>query len=122
MELGEGASGALERELQEELGVGLAHTEFIGACENAYAQDGDKHQEVNLVFAVELSKEPGASREAHIRFEWVRLEELAGRRMLPEKLKQAVLNWAQDKKCFWADLPAPIPLATTTDRLQEGIF
>ena len=89
VEFAEPAREALAREIREELGMELVPRRFLGTMEACFRQSkagqesaGRRHHEVNLVF--ELLTTPGdeldpaalQSREKHIEFIWVSLEDL----------------------------------------------
>ena len=90
VEFGETARQALVREVREELGVESVAGRFLGVVENAFLQHGEKHAEVNLVYALELSvPDPLAVVEAQeegIGFEWRDLADLAAARLLPAEM------------------------------------
>ena len=74
------ASG-LKREIEEELGVKAVVKEFLGAVENAFIQKGERHCEINLVFAMTIdalspAKSP-KSCEDWISFKWVPLSDVS---------------------------------------------
>jgi len=82
IELGENAASALARELQEELGEQSEIKNFLGAIENSWVQEGERHHEINLIFNTYLpslspSSNP-ASKEDHLEFMWAGTGRLGG--------------------------------------------
>jgi 8-oxo-dGTP diphosphatase len=87
IELGESARAALVREMQEELGLKLRATAFIGVCESQFRETRPKGRdrvvhEINLVFRLEppasqpLVPSHCVSQEPKIEFLWVDLSGL----------------------------------------------
>ena len=56
VEFGEGASAALAREIHEELGVKAVVGRFLGCVEHCFVQQGRRHAEINLLFALRLRR------------------------------------------------------------------
>lgn len=97
VEFREGAEDALEREIQEELGVTAKAGRFLGAMEHTFKQKGKRHCEVNLVFAMSLQdvsvrKDP-PSQEDYIEFRWVPLLDLANAHLEPRPLCKMIPRW-----------------------------
>ncbi len=101
VETGETCVEALNREFQEELGVSVKTTHFIGGSEHQFVEDGVVRQEINIVFATELSEITTQSNEAHMRFFLFTKEELQNKTVYPEKMKQGVIDWLKTGKSFW---------------------
>ena len=91
---------ALKREFLEELGAQIGKTAFIGAVENIF-KDSYAHHEMNLVFEAEVLQDEFRSKEDHLEFELISLDEFAGKKVLPASLKEAVVEWLKDRKVFW---------------------
>ena len=76
---GETASQALQRELEEELGVKAEAGEFLGIVEHAYVNKESDVQEINLIFRIEgfpfNSDKPVLSAESHLEFLWITCDE-----------------------------------------------
>ena len=102
IEFGETAETALGRELQEELGLSMNRSLFIGAVENIFQQDGIMHHELNVVFEVQIAEGEIESQEAHIEFKWIDWTAFSEIRVLPIALQQAIIQWIGDKKNFWS--------------------
>lgn len=88
IEPGETAAQALKRELAEELGMetNLLSYTLIGASENIFSQNGEKHHEINLYFFIpDIFSEAAdvLSREPEILFSWVSVKEISTFRILP---------------------------------------
>jgi 8-oxo-dGTP diphosphatase len=101
VETGETCVQALNREFQEELGVSVKTTQFIGGSEHQFVEAGIARQEINIAFATELSEITTHSKEAHMKFFLFTKEELKEKIVFPEKMKQAVIDWLETKKSFW---------------------
>ncbi|PIQ74885.1 MAG: ADP-ribose pyrophosphatase [Candidatus Portnoybacteria bacterium CG_4_8_14_3_um_filter_40_10] len=101
IEFGETAQQALERELKEELNIETDKIDYIGTIENMFSENGNRHHEINLVFAVKPQNHSSISNEDHIDFFWTGINKLAGESVEPIALKQAILQWLKDKKLFW---------------------
>lgn len=104
VEFGEPAKAALARELKEELGVKADVKDFLGAAENTYERDGTTSHELNLVFACNVPGSALQSREDHIEFFWIPLDEVRNSTVKPEHLTKAVLAWIEQPASFWLDV------------------
>ncbi len=102
LDFGESIKSALCRELKEELGIKVKRFSFIGAVDNVFIQDGQKHHEINLVFKAEVNKITEKSREEYIEFALIDMRRFRKEKILPIALKKAMLRWLKDKKIFWA--------------------
>ena len=83
-------------------GVSVKKCLFIGTVENIYFEDNQKHHEVNLVFGIEVGKISDKSKEDHLEFFLLNIDEFSQKDVLPIALKKAVLKWLKDEKIFWA--------------------
>lgn len=110
IEHGEPAAAALEREMREELGVGLRPGRFLGVCESAFRDPRPRHasrltHEINLVFLLDdTTRSELVSREAKIEFLWMTRAELAAAGgLLPGRIDQLIP---------WAGRAGPVGLVT----------
>lgn len=97
VEFGERAPDALEREIQEELGVASKAGVFLGAVEHTFVQKGERHCEINLVFAMEIADldprtDPSAC-EDWITFRWVPVTRLGHYHLEPWPLRKLIPGW-----------------------------
>ncbi len=94
IEFGESAKDALQREIQEELGLQSNVGSFLGAVEHVWPEDKKNHHEINLLFGVVLenidSAQPPVSKEAHLEFCWVAISELQNVNMQPSPLIELI--------------------------------
>lgn len=101
VEAGEFVVEALDRELREEIGTGIASAVFIGAHDNRYHDTyTGPNQELGLIFKVRLKKAP-KDREAHIRTEWVLLKSLKRVKVMPIDIMKYILSSSPTKAPFW---------------------
>ena len=107
VEFGEKAKVALAREIMEEAGVKAEIQDFIGAAENTYDRDNGAIHELNLVFACHIAETNVQSKEEHIEFFWIALNEIIDVTVRPEHLTKAVLAWLENPKPFWLDIVLP---------------
>jgi len=99
---GESAKETLLREMREELNFSVDKWIFIGAVENVFIEDNEKHHEINLVFNTEIKEINTESKENHIDFVLMDKDKFIKETILPVALKKAILRWLKDKKIFWA--------------------
>lgn len=97
VELIEPASVALAREIQEEMGCRATVGRFLGGVEHTFLQKGERHHELNLVFAMQVEglsprREP-PSMEDYIQFEWIPLRSLRRSDLEPAPLRGALGAW-----------------------------
>lgn len=106
IEAGEKAVDALIREIREEIGVTPVVGEFAGAIEHTWSDAGTDQHELNLVFRMELSAvNPAgnpASREKHLEFFWLDIEDLGKHNLLPAPMIDIVREANNHSKGFWA--------------------
>lgn len=102
IDFGENVKEALEREIKEELGLSIKKYSFIGAVENFYKENSQKHHEIILVFEIKVDNAKLQSKENHLEFFLKDKKELTKEKVLPIALIKAVLKWLKDKKPFWA--------------------
>lgn len=92
VEPGERVEGALVRELAEELGTQATITGFVGVVEHGYVEGGIARHELNLVFEVAITETAPVSREDHLEFHWLPLDQLADAEVRPGPLRDALLS------------------------------
>lgn len=103
IEDGESARNALLRELHEEIGVcDYKINSFVGVCENIFKEKNECFQhEINFVFKVDVPQGLDInSNEDHIEFISIPKEDLEKYKILPEQLKEGILEWIGDEKPF----------------------
>ena len=97
IDFGENGQQALEREIEEEMGLNSVARQFLGCCEHWFMQKGKRHAEVNLVYLLDLpgvdpAKEPEAA-ESWIGFMWQPLDKLDKVRFEPAELGTKLEEW-----------------------------
>ena len=101
VEWNERAEVALQREIDEELGVKTGVKEFLGAVEHTFIQKKERHCEINLVFAMVVSSlSPDTTPEScedWIRFKWIPLSELGRMHLEPRPLRKLIDGWKTGK-------------------------
>ena len=108
---------SLAREIDEELGLRCRVRAFLGAVEAQWPDPDPKHYEVNHLFLVEFA-EPGvapASREAHLRFFWCPVDELAAHNLLPKPLRELIAGYVAGERRVWWGSVLPGKAATGED-------
>jgi 8-oxo-dGTP pyrophosphatase MutT (NUDIX family) len=95
----ESARVSLQREVEEELGLKAVIGRFLGVVEHAYFQKGERHCEINLVFAMRLQRldfrRPPHSREDHLDFRWIQVSALRRSDLEPAPLRRVLPGWLQ---------------------------
>jgi 8-oxo-dGTP pyrophosphatase MutT (NUDIX family) len=101
VEFGESGVFSLAREIEEEMGRKARVGRFLGVVEHTFLQKGERHCEVNLVYAYTI---PGLSArrapepaEDHIRFHWLPLASLRRSRLEPAPLRRLLPLWLADR-------------------------
>ncbi len=87
----EPAEAALLREMAEEIGVAAVVGRLLGVVEHGYQAGGPRH-EVNLVFEVAVPDGDVHSREEHLTFEWLALDDVATADLRPSAMRELVLG------------------------------
>lgn len=101
IEPGEYAEQALKRELLEELGVTSYVGQFVGVLEHKFTdREGRNNEEINLIFEVTLNSADVESKENHLEFNWVKLEEIEEVNLLPSSLQTILPGWRKEKTPF----------------------
>ena len=97
VEWNEQAAEGLKREIEEELGVKAVVKEFLGSVEHTFIQKGERHCEINLMFAMTISAlSPGKTPEAcegWISFKWIPLSGLGRNQLEPWPLRKLIAGW-----------------------------
>ena len=105
IEMGEAAEKALEREINEELGLKATIGDFIGACEHVWPDDTKSNHEINLVFKSFIEELDDnitpVSKENHIEFLWAFPDELDELNFLPPIFKTNLQKYLRDSNTFW---------------------
>ena len=100
IDFGESGQRALEREIEEEMGLDSQAGRFIGCCEHAFVQKGEPHAEVNLVYVLEVpSLDPTEKPQAvedWIGFKWQPLDSIDESRFEPAALGAVLGEWLQN--------------------------
>ena len=101
VEPGERVEVALVREIAEELGTEAKIVRFVGVVEHGYIEDDASHHELNLVFEVAITDTEPVSREDHLEFHWLPIDQLAETDVRPGAAKKALLVSEDDRAPFW---------------------
>jgi 8-oxo-dGTP diphosphatase len=106
IEFREQARVALEREIDEELGLPSTAGRFLGAVEHTFVQKGKCKAEVNLLFALRIPgltpATPPPACEAWITFCWAPLAKLGAARLEPAVLVRALPRWWKTRQAGFA--------------------
>lgn len=103
IEFGESSADALKREIREEVDIDVLNADFIGISENIFSdkfENGEKHHEINIVFAAEVEEKDIQVMEDYLEFRWLDFEEFEKAAVLPVSLKKAIIKWNKNKKIF----------------------
>jgi len=97
IDFGESGPKALEREIQEEMGLKSQAGRFIGCCEHCFMQNEEPHAEINLLYALDVpsldpAKEPQAV-EDWIGFLWQPVSEMDQIRFEPAAVASVLESW-----------------------------
>ncbi|MEI6479916.1 MAG: NUDIX domain-containing protein [bacterium] len=102
IEEGENPETALERELVEEFDTKPTRINFVEEVENSYLEEEKVIEEKFYVFVVTLENyENIKSREDHIDFEWVKIEDFKSVDFRPKKITGEILEIIKKEKDFW---------------------
>lgn len=103
IEFGETMQEALSRELSEEMGAKVVKARFIGGVENLFIQNGVKKHEISFAFQVKIDIDTVISKEEHISFSWLAMDEFIEAQVLPPALKDAIVRWTAEKEPFFVE-------------------
>ena len=97
IDFGENGRQALEREIDEEMGLTSEADQLLGCCEHWFMQDGERHAEINLVYKLDVDgvdpeKAPEAV-ESWIGFMWQPLKKLDDVNFEPAELGGCLMEW-----------------------------
>ncbi len=97
IDFGESGRQALEREIDEEMGLISNAGQFLGCCEHWFLQSDKRHAEINLVYNLDVpeldpDQEPEAL-EGWIGFMWHPLKELGDVNFEPAELGGCLEEW-----------------------------
>ncbi|MBU1102696.1 NUDIX domain-containing protein [Patescibacteria group bacterium] len=101
IEFAEKAELAIARELLEEIGTQPGKVNYIGTVENLILEADKKIHEINLVFEAKILEKEIKSAEDHLNFYWIEVAKLKQEKILPGALKEGVIKWIKDRRCFW---------------------
>lgn len=105
IEFGESAPNALKREIEEEIGLSCSVGSFLGLVEHKWEKNKELHCEINQAFKVkipelEAPKSP-TSREAHIEFFWVPVNELDKYGLQPYPFRKLIQQLVKGDDSVW---------------------
>ena len=107
VEEGESAEKALEREMKEETETNLTNFVFAGLFENAFQQDGKTHHEINILFTADAVDENIVSKETHITFERVIINDLPQIKFLPKIFAEKIVQWNMERGIIYLSTLSP---------------
>ena len=91
IEFGETGREALVREMKEETGLDATAGDLLGVVESSFVQKGEKHCEINLIYAMEVKMKGEqwnvSSCEDWICFDWVDCDKIDSANLLPPEMK-----------------------------------
>lgn len=99
VEFMESAAQALEREIEEELGVRAEVDRLLWVVENFFAMDGRRYHELGLYFAISLpttlpmdGEFPAYEPNVELFMRWLPMSEIPRLHVVPKFLKEALVN------------------------------
>ncbi|WP_227013505.1 NUDIX domain-containing protein [Paenibacillus psychroresistens] len=105
IEFGESAPEALKREIEEEIGLSCYIEGYLGLVEHKWEKDKELHCEINQAFKVKVPemdvlKSP-TSRESHIEFYWVSVNELKKHNLQPYPFQKLIPKFVSGDESVW---------------------
>jgi 8-oxo-dGTP diphosphatase len=105
IEFGESAPEALKREIEEEIGLSCYIEGYLGLVEHKWEKNKELHCEVNQAFKVkvpglDLLRSP-ASRESHIEFYWVSVNQLDKHNLQPDPFRTLIPQLVNGNESVW---------------------
>jgi len=98
IEHGETSPQTLRREISEETGVQTDASTyfFLGISEEAFIQNGEKHQELNLYYRLpQAFPSEIIAQEKDIVYEWISVKEFYKFNILPKSVISLLQSWKQ---------------------------
>lgn len=93
VEPGESMLATLKREFTEEMGVTVEPLELITVFEHTWLNGGELQHEINFIFLVKiLTNRDVKSREDHLEFKWIPVEDIARIKFLPREMVETLKN------------------------------
>jgi len=90
VEFGDSLIDTIYKELKEETGLNknqIKNIRYKDFLENTYETDKGKHHELNMIFTLDIEDNIEIkSQEDHISFEWVLINELQDKNLLPREI------------------------------------
>ena len=102
IENSESSEVALDRELVEEIGRNYTDLKKVTEVRNTYEKEGKKYDEVFYVYLTKLNNYDNIkSKESHLDFEWIPLEDLSKINFKPQKTTKDILDSIKNNNDFW---------------------
>ncbi|OGI63746.1 hypothetical protein A2914_01045 [Candidatus Nomurabacteria bacterium RIFCSPLOWO2_01_FULL_41_21] len=102
VEEGESVPEALKREILEEAGVRCEVKEYLGAIEQAWERNGEKHWEITHYFDISVLKPENIKpMEEDLIFTWITPAEFESKNLLPIPLRELLKSWAKGERKTW---------------------
>jgi 8-oxo-dGTP diphosphatase len=102
---GEGLVAALEREMQEELGVSCQVESYLGAVEHTWTDPAGQHFEINHYFLVHgdrLTRSSDlAALEDNLEFHWAHQQDLESWNLMPGPVRELVRRLIRGRREIW---------------------